>query len=370
MTIPTLDLDGEDYKTHQREVIETLRKVSPYARNDSGYVFFNQKEAAEIFQHDDLRFSYDAHKRLRILTMKALRDRVIDELRQTIHDIVNDLILALPDKGEVDLIAEFVSPLPSKLLGPILGVPYEEVDDIDEWISISSRNIDFVNAKNEIPAIEDAWRSLENFLLELIEERRHNLGDDIFSELIKAEEGGDKMSSDELIGIASELARAGVETTRSQLAITLYQILKHPEQWKILQDNPDLAGKAVEEGMRYAPLPHVIPQQAIKDVECCGLTLHKDEIAMVLVPATNWDPVVFENPEIFDVTRTPKKHYTFGAGIHLCPGMHLARMEMSMAIEGLARQFKSIELVEQPKLGLPSQGWKPASIRVEIEKIP
>lgn len=391
--IPGIDLAGDAYRIRQNEVIEGLRSQCPYASNDTGYVFFNQKEINEIFANQDLKFSYfhispedspylaekvqgmllakhgEDHRRLRVLTMQALSDHVVDRLRDDIRDIVNELIDHFPDRGEIDLIADFTDPLPARVLGPILGVPYDSVDGIDEWISVSARNIDAVHAGNELPEIEEAWRKLDDYLARLLEERRQNPGNDIFSELIKAEEEGDRLNRDELTGIASELARAGVETTRSQFAIIVHQLLKYPEQWAKLQREPGLAAYACEEGMRFAPLTHVIPQEATKDLECCGVELTEGKIAMVHVKAANYDPAQIDRPDEFDVTREPRKHYTFGSGAHICPGMRVARMEMVTGLEMLAHRISHWELIEEPEVGLPSQGYRPKSLRVRIEKL-
>ena len=390
--MPTLDLSSEGYQDNVIDVIESTRASCPYAKNDTGYVFLNQKEIKEVFANGDLRFSYyhinaedspylasrvqhmllakhgDDHKRLRMLTMRALNDHVVDKLRDDIETIVNDLFDELPETGTVDLLRDFVNPLPARVLGPILGVPYGSVDDLDEWITVSAKSIDAVNAKNDLPAIEDAWRKLEDFLADLLDERRNKLGDDIFSELIKAEENGDSLSRDELTGITSELARAGVETTRAQFGIILYQLLTHPDAWQQLQLDPSLAAYACEEGLRFAPLPHVIPQEATRDLECCGLKLKSGDIAMVHVLAANRDPAAYENPEQFDITRKPTRHFTFGSGAHICPGTRIARMEITIALEALASRLSSCELVETPELSAVSKGSKPSSLRVLIQK--
>lgn len=388
---PFLDLNGSEYLNNQYPLIEEFRKKSWYAKTESGYVFFNQKEAAHFLRDSAYRFSYyyiDAeaspyladrvqgmllakngadHARLRILVMRALRDRIIDALNDSIRQIVDDLIAALPRSGTVDLAEAFTNRIPERVLGPMLGIEYDRVKEIDEWIRVSSHSIDAVNAKSEIHAIEDAWRKLEQFLANLLDERRNNLGNDIFSELIAAENEGDRLSSEELTGITMELARAGVETTRNQLTLIIYQLLTHPEQWELLQADPSLAANAVEEGMRYSPLPHVIPQQAIRDNEYNGLSIKEGEIAMVLIPAANRDPLIMDNAHEFNITREQKMHYSFGFGPHVCPAAHLARMEMRTGLEALAKHIKRWQLVEQPNRSSLSSGGVPQQLMVELE---
>jgi cytochrome P450 len=389
---PYLDLTSTEYQTRQYELIEALRRESWYATTDGGYIFFNQREAAYFLGHSDFRFSYSYidpkkspyladrvqgmllakhgldHARLRALLMRALRDRVVDTLYESIREIVDDLIHALPESGEVDLVETYTNRIPERVLGPMLGIEYDKAQHIDEWIRISARSIDTVNAGVDLQAIEQAWRSLEGFLDDLIEERRGNLGSDIFSELIAAENEGDRLNSKELNGITMELARAGVETTRNQLSLTIHQLLACPEQWQRLQADPELASNAVEEGMRFAPLPHVIPQQAIKDHDYEGISIKKGEIAMILVPAANRDPAAYDNSGSFDISRSPKQHYSFGHGTHFCPGANLARMEMQLALEALSRHVQSWRLIQEPTRSGTSSGSVPQELIVEIQR--
>lgn len=339
----------------------------------SKYSSFHVDPDKEPYLHERMQGSLLARhgedlRRLRALVAIAFRHRVVESLNDVIRQIANDLIDRMPDEGEVDLVEMYSKPFPAKVLGPMLGIGYEEVDGLDEWVTASSRWIDPLEAKNRFAHIVKAWKKLEHFLVNLLEERRSNLGEDIFSELIAAEIEGDKLSRTELVGIAGQLARAGVETTRYQLALIIHQLLLHPDEIMKLRRDLTLSPHAVEEGMRFAPLGIIIPQEAVTEHVYRDLCFTPGQVAMVLLPATNRDPSLFEHPHKFDITREPRRNLTLGFGAHYCSGAQLARMEMSIALECLMRRTESIELTEKPELGLLSEGCFPLSLKIAITK--
>ena len=202
----------------------------------------------------------------------------------------------------------------------------------------------------------------------MLRERRNNLGNDVFSELIAAEIDGDRLTEVELVSLAGELASAGVDTTRAQLPLTLYELLNHPDQLALLQNDPSLAAAAVEEGMRYAPLPFALPHAALRDHEYRGITFKEGDIALIFVPATNRDPATMENPHVFDITRKRARHFSFGYGPHFCTGAQLARMEMTIALEMLVKRIRSFRLVIEPHRDPVTKGHTPTELLIEIEK--
>jgi cytochrome P450 len=179
-----LDLAGPDYEARPYELIEEARARAWYATSDHGTVVLNQDEGAHLMRHPDFAFAMPQldpaenaylasrvpevllakhgadHRRMRALVSKAMRERVVESLRADVRAIVDRLVDELPESGEVDLVHAFTRLLPRRILGPMLGVPYEAVDGIDEWIRISARAIDPVARKDELPAIAEAWKAL------------------------------------------------------------------------------------------------------------------------------------------------------------------------------------------------------------------
>ncbi|MEM7348797.1 MAG: cytochrome P450, partial [Chloroflexota bacterium] len=323
---------------------------------------------AESVKHELLNKHGEDHRRLQALVMRALREKIVEGFKDNIRAIVDDLIDQMPQKGTVEFVADFANPIPSRVLGPVLGIPYEDVDGVDEWIKVGGRKVDALRSGDGIDLVEDANRNLHNYLRDMLAERRENLGSDIFSELIVAEIGGDRLSEVELVSLAGELASAGVDTTRSQLPLTLYELLAHPDQLALLQSNPELASGAVEEGMRYAPLPFALPHAALRGHTYRDITFKEGDLVMILVPATNRDPSVIEKPHTFDITRKKARHFSFGYGPHFCTGAQLARMEMSIALERLFTRIRSWRLVEEPARDPVTKGATPVELLIEIEK--
>ena len=388
----TFDLDSPRFKEDKYGYIEELRQQSWYGRTQQGVVFFNQQDAMHVMRCVDFRFSFfqinpevsaylamaiehellnkhgEDHRRLQALVMRALREQIVDGFKENIQAIVDDLIDQMPQKGVVDFVEAFANPIPSRVLGPVLGVPYEDIDGVDEWIKVGGRKVDALRSGDGIDVVEAANRNLHTYLREMLAERRNNLGSDIFSELIVAEIDGDRLTEDELVHLAGELASAGVDTTRSQLPLTLYELLAHPDQLALLQANPKLAAGAVEEGMRYAPLPFALPHAVLRDHDYRGIPFKTGDIVMIMVPATNRDPAVIDNPHTFDITRQKARHFSFGYGPHFCTGAQLARMEMTIALERLVTRIGSWRLVEEPARDPVSKGEAPQSLLIEIEK--
>ena len=392
----TLDPTDPLFLNDKYAYIEQLREQNFYARSDDGVVFLNQQDAIYVMRCIDFQFSFfqinpqtsaylsasiehellnkhgDDHRRLQKLVMSALRDQIVEGFSEIILKMVNDLIDAMPDKGVVDLCKVFADPIPARVLSPMLGIPYEDIPEFNEWIRIGGRKADALSSGDGIKEVEDANRKMHNYVREMLRERSDKPGNDVFSELIAAEIDGDRLSEDELVSLASELAAAGVETTRAQLPLILYELLKHPDQFTLLQNHPGLAAATVEEGMRYAPLPFTLPHAALRDHEYRGIRFKQGDLALVLVPAANRDPRVIDNPQVFDINRMQKggsaRHFSFGYGPHFCTGAQLARIEMSIALEALARRIRSWQLLEEPPRDPVTKGSTPTQLLVEIEK--
>ncbi len=392
MPVPFVDLRSPRFAEDKFGNIEELRAQNYYGRVDGGYVFFNQAEAVHVLRCEDFRFDFfqidkeqspylaasiehellnmhgAPHARLQKIVLKALRDQIIDTLRGRIREIVNDLIDALPNDGDIEFTAAFSDPFPARVLGPMFGIPYDQVEGFDEWIRIGGRKVDALQSGDGIEAVEQANRNMHTYLRAMLAERRDALGSDIFSELIAAEIDGDRLSETELVSLAGELASAGVDTTRAQLPLIVYALLKHPEQMAALRADPSLSIRAVDEAMRISPLPWALPHRATHDSTWKDISFKEGDLAMVLIPAVNRDPSVYERPNDFDITRPRQRNYSFGYGMHSCPGSQLARMEMSLALEGLLGRLDEIQLIEEPKRDPVQKGEAPIEMRLRIRK--
>jgi len=193
---------------------------------------------------------------------------------------------------------------------------------------------------NDGPAIMEAWDQLDAYLEDMIARRRHTLSDDLISDLIRAEDDGDRLTHDELLMLAATLLAAGTDTTRNQLAAAVQVLCEHADQWALLAAHPELAPNAVHELMRYCPVVFGTIREAAEDVELGGVMIPAGTLVLANTASANRDPAVYVDPERFDITREdPPAMLTFGGGVHYCLGAHLARLELTEALRVVTRRM-------------------------------
>ena len=185
-----------------------------------------------------------------------------------------------------------------------------------------------------------AWGELDDYIDGMVAQRRKSLTDDLISELIRAEDDGDRLSSDELRMLAAGILMAGTDTTRNQLAAAVDILCDHPEQWELLAEHPELAMNAVEELMRFYPVIFGAMRMTMEDVEYEGVVIPAGTFVMVNTAAANRDPDVYDEPDRLDITRQgAAPMQTFGAGAHYCLGANLARRELAEALAVMSRRM-------------------------------
>jgi cytochrome P450 len=175
----------------------------------------------------------------------------------------------------------------------------------------------------------------------------------LLSELIRAEDHGDRLTYDELVSLAVILLVGGTDTARNQLAAAVHALADHPDQWELLGNRPELAPQAVEELMRYSPINFKMVRQAVVDVELGGVHFPAGSLVIANTAAANRDPAVYDDPNRLDITRdgTPAM-VTFGGGAHYCLGVHLARIELAEALRAITARWAN------PRRTGPAP-WKP-----------
>ncbi|WP_205878019.1 cytochrome P450 [Mycobacterium camsae] len=296
----------------------------------------------------------EAHQRLRKLVSKAFTPRATSRLHDTINDVVNGLIDQVADSGRFDVVVDIAKPYPIPIICALLGAPREDWQRFSAWTENILKAFNFsTNLVEEEPTIMRAWGELDAYVDDMISLRRHNLTDDLLSELIRAENDGDRLSVDELRMMAAALLMAGTDTTRNQLPASVQVLCDHPDQWAILQGDRDFAMRAVEESMRHSPIVCGTVRTVTQDVEFGGYMFPAGTFVMVNTGAANRDPDVYEDPDRFDITRKEAPPIlTFGGGRHYCLGANLARLELAEALATLARRLPGLRRVE-------TAPWKP-----------
>jgi cytochrome P450 len=293
----------------------------------------------------------EKHHRLRRLVSKAFTPRGADRLRAVIVDVITELVDPLTAAGHCDVVADIARRYPTPIICTLLGVPRQDWQLFSGWADEIKKMLDW-NLGVDGPAVTAAWDELDRYLEEMLARRRENLTDDLISDLIRAEDDGDRLSHDELLMLAATLLMAGTDTTRNQLAAAVHVLCDRPDQWAMLGEHPELAGNAVHELMRYYPIIFTVGRMALEDVELAGVVIPADTFVLANIAAANRDPAVYDDPDRLDITREPSPAIlSFGGGARYCLGSHLARLELCEALAVITRRMPN------PRLSAPAR-WK------------
>lgn len=234
----------------------------------------------------------------------------------------------------------------------LLGAPREDWHLFSLWADDISK-VFGANVAEDAPAILRAWDHLEDYVEDLIAARRHSLTDDLISQLLLAEDDGDRLTHDELVNMVAILLNAGTDTTRNQLAAAIEILSDHPDQWALLAEHPELAPQAVDELIRHTPIVFTSLRIASEDVELGGVLIPAGTCVIANTASANRDPSVYDDPDRLDITRDgPPAILTFGGGVHYCLGAHLARLELTEALRPITRR------IHNPRRAGPAP-WKP-----------
>ena len=310
------------------------------------------------------------HHRQRRLVSKAFTPKAAERLRTTCTEVVGDLIDAQAGAGRCDAVADIAMRYPIPIICAMLGTPSSDWHRFSDWADDVFKIFDW-NVVNDEAVILAAWNALEDYLDDMVTARRAALGDDILSELIRAEVDGDKLTHDELLTLAATLLMAGTDTTRNQLAAAMQVFAEHPDQWALLAEDPELAPKAVEEAMRFSPIIFTTMRIAVEDVDLAGVRIPAGMMVIANTAAANRDPQVYTDPERFDIIREDAPAMlTFGGGIHYCLGAHLARIELAEALTTMVRRMPDMRIAGEVRWKSITGISGPASLPIEFTACP
>ena len=290
------------------------------------------------------------HTRLRRLVSKAFTAKTIAGMRPKVESIVDELFAAFQADGQVDIVPQLAYPLPVRIITEMLGVPLADHDRFENWSRMLALGLDpMIGFGDEaiLAEIDQASRDLSDYFVELIATRRADLGDDLLSQLVLAEEEGDQLTEEELVATCILLLVAGHETTANLIANGVLALLRHPDQLAALRADPSLVGAAVDEILRYDPPVQVTGRVVTQPITIGDVTLPEGGVLLLLLAAANRDPEVFADPDRFDIGRDARKHLSFAAGAHFCLGAPLAKLEASVALTAFVRRLENPVLDEE-----------------------
>ncbi|MGV9308651.1 cytochrome P450 [Nonomuraea sp. NPDC003727] len=282
------------------------------------------------------------HSKRRSLVNKGFTPRMIGRLEQHIREVCDDLLDRC--SGEGDFVTQVAAPLPLQVICELLGAP---VEDRDLLFDLSNRLIGWDDPEFQT-TYEDgqaAGSELMAYGNALAAERTHDPRDDLITKMITPDADGAVLSPDDVGMFTILLAVAGNETTRNAASLGMKAFFDHPEQWRRLLAHPELLPTAVEEIVRWATPVMQFRRTAMADTSIGGQPVSRGDKIVVYYSAANRDPSVFARPEVFDIGRDPNPHLGFGGGgPHFCLGAHLARMELRVLFETIARRLPDIAL--------------------------
>ena len=384
LELPEIDLFGVD-RWASREALEAARDQHWLARNPVGYVVMHHADVVAVLgdrrfhsavgmaaqmsgvideefsarqQRSILGMEGDEHQRIRRLVSPAFTPKGADRLRPFMREVVGELVDGVVQQGHCDLVADVCEPYPIPIICELLGAPKEDWKLFSSWATDIFRIFNN-DLENDLPRIKAAMEELDAYVRAMIEERRSRPADDLLTDLIAAEEAGDRLTTDELVMMCDAVLMAGTDTTRNQLACSVALLVQHPEQWRRLGEDPELGKPAAEETMRHLGTVGGTARFASEDIEYRDVLFPAGTLVITSLATANVDPTVWDDPHRLDIEREPGRasHMTLGWGLHHCLGANLARAELQEALPILARRMPDAVVDGEVE-------WKPANVGI------
>jgi cytochrome P450 len=282
------------------------------------------------------------HRQLRKLINSGFTRRQVAVLEPKIREIVAGILDGIEPGSVHEFAEEVAAPLPTRMIAELIGAPPDDWEQFRVWSDAATGNAD---PEIELDSLV-AMGQLFEYFQKLIAARRAEPRDDLLSVLAEAEIDGHRLDDEDLLNFAFLLLVAGNETTRNLIALGTLALIAHPDQCRLLVDDPVLIPGAVEEMLRWnSPVVHMA-RTATTDVEIRGQLIRAGDVVVMLYQSANRDEEIFgPDSEEFKVTRNPNPHIAFGCGEHSCVGAQLARLEATVLFEELLRRFPKLELV-------------------------
>jgi cytochrome P450 len=306
------------------EVVQVLRDNETYSSSVYEGVM-GMVMGRTILQMDE-----PDHRVARAMVASSFRSKVLERWEEElVAVVVNELVDSFVERGRADLVREVTFNYPAQVIARILGLPRADYANFQRWaIELTSVA---ANWERGVAASE----SLRGYFASIMEERRAAPGDDLISDLVRVEVDGVRLSDEEIYSFLRLLLPAGVETTYRATGNLLFALLNDRTQFDALYQDRSLFPQAFEECLRWEPPVSVILRRATRDTELAGVTIEEGADVALLLGAANRDERKYRDPDTYDMFREVRQHVGFGFCVHVCLGMHLARMESRVAVNTL-----------------------------------
>ncbi|MGH7789764.1 MAG: cytochrome P450 [Candidatus Binatia bacterium] len=285
------------------------------------------------------------HRKRRALVSRGFTPRRVAEREPRIREICVGLIEKAKARGRFDFVGDVAAWLPLVVIGDMLGVDEADHARLLEWSEALILGAGATTPERLLGAAA-AFEEYLAYQRAVIADRHAHPRDDLVSVLVHAEIDGERLSDEGLLMESLLILIGGDETTRHVLSGGMYELLRHPEQWRALAREPGRIAVAVEEMLRWVSPIQNMARTATRDVTLHGQSIEAGQKLLLLYPSANRDDAVFPDPSRFDAARTPNDHVAFGIGAHFCLGASLARLELRVFFEELAQRMPELALAD------------------------
>lgn len=305
----------------------------------------------------------DKHRKHRNLVSSAFKHKSLAHWEpDAVRPICTTLIDEFIDAGTADLVGDFTFEFPTRVIAQLLGLPEADLP----WFR--QRAMELISYTVNYERAFTASATLKDYFLAQMEKRRAQPTEDIIGDLVTAEIDGEKLDDEAIYSFLRLLLPAGLETTYRASGNLLYLLLTHPEQFAAVQADQNLIGAAIEEGLRFETPLTTVQRTATRDTELAGVEIPAGAVVDLCIGSANRDDRRWDAPEEFDIFRKWLPHLTFAAGEHTCMGLHLARMEMRVALECLLARAENLTLITDDDPHIYGQPFRsPRALPVTFE---
>jgi cytochrome P450 family 142 subfamily A polypeptide 1 len=352
--------DGVIWGVSRYEDVKAVSK-DPATFSSAGGIRPGQPALPMMIDMDD-----PAHLKRRMLVNRGFTPRRVRDSEPAVRRACTEIIDAVSERGEADLVNDIAAHLPMIMIGDALGVRPEHRADLLRWSDDMLKGLSTEVTDEQLLAAGTAFTEYVTYAHEVIAERQEHPTDDLMSILVHAEVDGERLSVDDIVQDSLLILIGGDETTRHVISGGVRQLLLHPDQWARVADRPDERPLAVEEMLRWVtPIKNMV-RTATRDVVLGDQKVEAGDELMLLYPSANRDEDVFDDPFRFDVGRTPNEHVAFGFGPHFCLGASLARLEISVMLDELVTRLPDLAIADPDA----EVALRPANFVSGLESLP
>ncbi len=362
--------DGSYVLTTYKEIVSVYRNFKIWS-SDKKTEFGAKFGASPLFEHHTTSVVFvdpPDHTRIRKIFQQAFTPKSIRGLEKDIIKLVDSYLITMHDKKKFDFVSDFSFRLPVDVVCSILGIPSEDRKLIRDW---AHKILGALEPKLTPKQLDEGSTAVVNFKQYLKDQIRFrkthkdiNRAHEILSLLIEAE--GLELSETELLHQCIFMLNAGHETSTNMLSHGLNELINHGDQFKLLQKEPERIDTAIDEILRFQPPIQINNRRCLETTMLEDVTIPEGTPVHMIIAGANRDPSQFFEPEIFNISRSPNRHLSFGLGIHICAGINLARLEAKVAFLRLMSSFKEINLLKKPKIAKRIRFREIKEMQVEV----